>query len=240
MDNVSTISILDRQPTLFGPLYDDISKDSSYNLSAYYIYKKAIKAGYNFIRPALDLVTSAAFLLAAMPLILVSGLIIKLTSRGPMFYTQERVGKDGRVFRIIKLRSMRVDSESQTGPVWAKENDSRVTTFGKFLRKTHMDELPQLINVIKGDMSLIGPRPERPVFAERLKVEVPGYANRLVVKPGLTGLAQCYYKYDEGVRDVCRKLRYDMIYIKKKCLLLDVKILALTFVVSFVRANGQG
>jgi lipopolysaccharide/colanic/teichoic acid biosynthesis glycosyltransferase len=112
--------------------------------------------------------------------------------------------------------------------VWAKKNDSRITTFGKFLRKTHIDELPQLINVIKGDMSIVGPRPERPFFVSKFKDDIPGYTKRLSIKPGITGLAQCYHKYDETIRDVQNKLRYDILYIKRMCWSLDLKILLLT------------
>ncbi|MGR3318100.1 MAG: sugar transferase [Candidatus Anammoxibacter sp.] len=204
------------------------------------LYRHLLRKSYRALRPLIDVCISSVCLLIAMPVIFAAGVIIKLTSRGSAFYTQERVGRNGSTFKIIKLRTMCVDSEAQSGAVWAQKNDSRVTTIGRFLRKTHLDELPQFINVIKGDMSLIGPRPERPIFVAKFKEEIPGYANRLMVKPGITGMAQCYYKYDEDIRDVCRKLRYDMIYVKKMCWLLDVKIILLTFVVSFVWANGRG
>ena len=203
-------------------------------------YRHLLRKSYCWSRPLIDVCVSLMCLLIATPVIFVSGVIIKLSSPGSVFYTQERVGKNGRLFKIIKLRTMCVDSESQSGAVWAKNNDSRVTTIGRFLRKTHLDEIPQFINVIKGDMSIIGPRPERPMFVTRFKDEIPGYANRLMVKPGITGMAQCYYKYDENINDVCRKLRYDMIYVKKMCWLLDVKIILLTVVVSLVWANGRG
>ncbi len=194
--------------------------------------KLIIRSGYRLSKPLLDCITSTVGLLIVSPVIFVAGIVIKLTSPGPVFYTQERVGKDDRLFKIIKLRTMSVNAESQDGPVWAKKNDLRITTFGKFLRKTHIDELPQLINVIKGDMSIVGPRPERPFFVSKFKDDIPGYAKRLSIKPGLTGLAQCYHKYDETIRDVQRKLRYDILYIKKMCWSLDLKIFLQTLRVS--------
>ena len=133
---------------------------------------------------------------------------------------------------MIKLRTMHTNAESQTGPVWAKKNDARITSLGRFLRKAHLDELPQLINVLKGDMSIIGPRPERPFFSDKFKDEIDGYSRRISVKPGITGLAQCYQKYDETIRDVERKLRYDVLYIKKMCWLLDISILWKTINIS--------
>jgi lipopolysaccharide/colanic/teichoic acid biosynthesis glycosyltransferase len=134
---------------------------------------------------------------------------------------------------------MHADAELQTGPVWTKKNDSRITTIGRFLRKTHIDELPQLINVLKGDMSIIGPRPERPHFVEMLNDEIHGYTRRLAVKPGITGLAQCYCKYDETITDVRRKLRYDVLYIKNKCWTLDVQIIWRTLSISLLGEEHQ-
>jgi lipopolysaccharide/colanic/teichoic acid biosynthesis glycosyltransferase len=178
-------------------------------------------------------------LLIASPLLIVTGIAIKITSSGPVFYTQARVGKDGRLFNIIKFRTMRADAESQTGPVWTKKNDSRITTIGRFLRETHIDELPQLINVLKGDMATIGPRPERPHFVDMLNDEIQGYTRRLDVKPGITGLAQCYCKYDETITDVRRKLRYDVLYIKNKCWRLDVQIIWRTLSISLLGGEHQ-
>jgi lipopolysaccharide/colanic/teichoic acid biosynthesis glycosyltransferase len=173
-------------------------------------------------------------LLIASPVLIVTGTAIKLTSQGHVFYTQVRVGKDGRLFHIIKFRTMHADAEFQTGPVWTMKNDSRITTIGKFLRETHIDELPQLINVLKGDMSIIGPRPERPHFVEMLNDEIHGYTRRLAVKPGITGLAQCYCKYDETISDVKSKLRYDVLYIKNKCWMLDMQIIWRTLSLSLL------
>ncbi len=178
-------------------------------------------------------------LLIAAPVLIVTGIAIKITSSGPVFYTQVRVGKDGRLFNIIKFRTMRSDAESQTGPVWTKKNDSRITTIGRFLRRTHIDELPQLINVLKGDMATIGPRPERPHFVDMLNNEIHGYTRRLAVKPGITGLAQCYCKYDETITDVRRKLRYDVLYIKNRCWRLDMQIIWRTLSISLLGEEHQ-
>jgi lipopolysaccharide/colanic/teichoic acid biosynthesis glycosyltransferase len=202
--------------------------------------KLIIRRGYLLINPLLDRITSTVGLLIVSPAILVAGMIIKLTSPGPVFYTQERVGKNGRLFKIIKFRTMCVNAESQGGPVWAKKNDLRITTFGKFLRKTHIDELPQLINVIKGEMGIVGPRPERPFFVSKFKDDIPGYTKRLSIKPGITGLAQCYHKYDETIRDVQNKLRYDILYIKRMCWSLDLKILLITLRVSLFGEMMKG
>lgn len=179
------------------------------------------------VRRAVELAVVLVGLLVAAPLIILFGIIVRLTSRGPALYTQERVGKGGKVFRIYKLRTMRIDAEA-AGPVWAKEADPRVTPVGRFLRKTHLDELPQLLNVLRGDMSLVGPRPERPCFVEKLRANVPLYTARLAVKPGITGLAQVKHGYDRTIEDVQVKLGYDLEYIRRACLLFDLHILVLT------------
>jgi lipopolysaccharide/colanic/teichoic acid biosynthesis glycosyltransferase len=175
-------------------------------------------------------------LLAFLPLLLVLAFLIKLTSKGPVFFRQPRVGRQGRIFEIIKLRTMLLDAEQTTGPIWAKPNDPRITPVGKFLRMTHLDEVPQLLNVIKGEMSIVGPRPERPVFVDRFRNQIPYYSERLRVKPGITGLAQVCHKYDETLRDVKRKLAYDLLYIQRSCLMVDVAILFMTV----RRLTGKG
>jgi len=186
------------------------------------------QSGYIKARPLLEFLIAFIGLIFSLPIIIIIGILIKTTSRGPVFYAQERVGKDGHVFEIIKFRTMNVDAESLLGPVWAEKNDVRITKLGRILRRTHIDELPQLVNVIRGEMSIIGPRPERPFFVNKLKKEIPGYASRLTTKPGITGLAQSYHRYDETIRDVQKKLRYDILYIKKMCLMLDIKIILQT------------
>jgi lipopolysaccharide/colanic/teichoic acid biosynthesis glycosyltransferase len=155
----------------------------------------------------------------------VLAVVVKLTSKGPAFYLQERVGKDGRIFKMAKLRTMIANAEAESGPVWATKNDPRETLVGRVLRRTHLDELPQLWNVLKGDMSVIGPRPERPVFVERFKRDIPNYTDRLAVRPGITGWAQVNHVYDRNVDDVREKVRFDCEYIDKMGLAIDLKIL---------------
>ncbi len=158
----------------------------------------------------------------------VLALMIKLDSPGPIFYTQIRLGMGGRPFRIVKLRSMVVNAEHGSGPRWAEENDSRITRVGKFLRRSRLDEVPQLINVLWGEMSMIGPRPERPEFVESLAVDIPYYRARLAAKPGLTGWAQVRYRYGNTREDALRKLQYDLYYIRRQSPLLDLIIVMKT------------
>ena len=154
-----------------------------------------------------------------------AALSIKLDSAGPVLFRQERVGKDGKVFVLYKFRSMCVDAEQRTGPVWASEDDPRVTRVGHVLRKIRLDETPQMFNVLSGDMSFIGPRPERPVFVDQLKEQIPLYALRFAVKPGITGWAQVKYSYGSTVEDALEKLQYDLYYIKNISIFLDLLIL---------------
>ena len=195
-------------------------------LAVRYLRRKYMQA-----KPILEWGLALIMLVAFSPLLLLCALAIKLTSRGPAFYRQERVGRHGRRFILYKLRTMRQDAEALTGPVWAQgDNDSRLTPIGGFLRRTHLDEVPQLINVLRGEMSLVGPRPERPCFVERLKEQVPGYEQRLAVRPGITGLAQIRAGYDQTIEDVRRKLRFDVMYIRRMCWWVDFSILWSTFV----------
>ncbi|MGE3844099.1 MAG: TIGR03013 family XrtA/PEP-CTERM system glycosyltransferase [Vicinamibacterales bacterium] len=180
---------------------------------------------YLRVKRAMDLLGGLTGLLLASPLMLLTALGVRLTSAGPVFYHQRRVGQDGTVFTVHKFRSMRVDAEAGTGAVWAVENDPRVTAFGRFMRKTRLDELPQLWNVVKGDMSLVGPRPERPEFVEDLTQTIPFYGQRHVVKPGLTGWAQIRYAYGSTVEDALEKLQYDLYYIKNLSAVFDVYIM---------------
>ncbi len=176
-----------------------------------------------------DVAATALLMPPAMLLIGLCALLTKLLSPGPVFYRQERVGKDGQVFDFIKIRTMVVDAEKNTGPVWATENDPRITPLGRFLRKTRLDELPQLFLVLKGDMSLVGPRPERPFFVEQFSREIPLYERRLMVRPGITGWAQVHHNYDRCTDDVIEKLRYDLYYIRHLSFSLDMEILLKTF-----------
>jgi len=182
---------------------------------------------YQFFHRLFDVVFSVCGLLfgvAISPLILVGNL---LGNRGPLFYVQDRIGKNGELFRIIKLRTMVTDAE-ETGTSWTQKDDARVTRFGKFLRRSRLDEIPQFINVLKGDMSIIGPRPERPYFVIELSRVIPFYETRHIVKPGLTGWAQVNYRYGSGVDDSLVKLQYDLFYIKHRGLFLDINILMKT------------
>ena len=172
-----------------------------------------------------DAVVAASLLALTAPLLALLMIAVKATSRGPAVYSQLRVGRGGRAFRIFKLRTMVDDCEKATGPRWSVRNDPRVTRLGRFLRKSHLDELPQLWNVLRGEMSLVGPRPERPEFVARLEREVPAYRDRLEVRPGITGLAQVQLPPDEAIEDVRRKVRCDLCYIRRLDPWLDLRIL---------------
>lgn len=196
-----------------------------------------VRRTYAIAKRIFDMVGAAVGLIILSPLFLIAAILVKMTSRGPMIYSQTRVGLDGRHFEIFKFRTMRVDAEKDTGPVWAAANDNRLTPVGKFLRKSHIDELPQLFNVLSGDMSIIGPRPERPIFVEKFKKVIPDYEKRLEVKPGITGLAQVWHRYDETIEDVKKKVKYDILYIRKMCFWADFNIILRTF---RVVVTGEG
>lgn len=183
---------------------------------------------YFIVKRAIDVVGSIIAFAVLSPLFLFAALFIKIFSRGPVFFKQTRVGQHGKPFEIYKFRSMKIDAEKYSGPVWATKNDNRLIPGGNFLRKSKIDEIPQFINVLKGEMSIIGPRPERPFFVERLKDQVLDYEKRLKIKPGITGLAQVLHRADETINDVRKKVKYDILYIKKMCLWTDVRILAKT------------
>jgi len=180
------------------------------------------------LKRGMDILMAAAGLLLTLPLFPLIALLIKLESPGPVFYRQERLGQGGKIFRLIKFRSMRRDAERETGPIWAGEKDPRVTRVGRILRRTRLDELPQLINVLRGEMSIVGPRPERPAFVGELQEKVPFYIHRLAVKPGVTGWAQVKYRYGSTVEDALEKLQYDFYYIKNLSIFLDLLILLQT------------
>jgi len=185
----------------------------------------------------LDLGVAALGMLLALPIMLGTAILIKLDSRGPIFHSQKRVGKEGRIFTVYKFRSMYTDAEKSTGPVWAQKNDSRITRVGKIIRKLRIDEIPQLWNVLRNEMSLVGPRPERPYFVEELKKDIPYYTERLVVKPGVTGWAQINYSYGSTTEDALQKLQYDLYYIKNMSIFLDIIILLQTVKV-VIRRQG--
>ena len=180
------------------------------------------------VKAVLDWVAAAVLLMLAIPIIFVTAAAVRLTSRGPAFYCQRRVGKGGRDFTLIKLRTMYVNAESLTGPVWSVGDDPRVTPVGRFLRDTHLDELPQLINVLLGHMSLVGPRPERPMFVMRFMEEIPFYEQRIKVRPGITGLSQMQLPPDTDLESVRKKLAHDLYYVKHASPWLDLRIIGHT------------
>lgn len=205
---------------------------------------------------ALNVAVAVAGLVATLPVLFLVAIAIRLTSRGPIFYTQTRVGLDrrwrntlalrevraddlgGQVFTIYKFRTMHVDAEGSSGAVWATENDPRTTKLGKFLRKYRIDEVPQLWNVLLGDMNIVGPRPERPSIVARLREDIPEYQCRHRVKPGLTGLAQINQKYDASIDDVRSKVRWDLEYLRTQSFWLDIRIMLKTVPAVLLKFQG--
>ncbi|MBI5044267.1 MAG: undecaprenyl-phosphate glucose phosphotransferase, partial [Nitrospirae bacterium] len=193
--------------------------------------------GWNrVIKRAADIIFSLIALLITLPLMLLIAAAVKLTSRGPVFYRQTRMGLDGKVFQMLKFRSMRIDAEKETGAVWARENDHRRTRFGSFLRRTSLDELPQFINVLKGDMSIVGPRPERPVFIEDFRKKIPRYMLRHKMKAGITGWAQV--NGWRGNTSLEKRIECDLFYIKNWSLFFDLKIMWLTVWKGLINKNA--
>jgi sugar transferase (PEP-CTERM system associated) len=192
-----------------------------------------------FVKRSFDLVVSAALLVLTLPLTLATALAIRFESPGAVIYRQERVGRGGRRFTCLKFRSMRADAESDGVARWAVSSDPRVTRIGRLIRKTRIDELPQLINVLRGEMSFVGPRPERPGFVNELKKTIPYYDLRHSVKPGITGWAQVRYSYGASVEDARKKLQFDLYYVKNHSLFLDLLILVETVRVVLFREGAH-
>ena len=188
------------------------------------------KPVYDAVKAAAEFLLAAVLLVLAAPVLAVAALAVKLTSRGPVLYSQVRVGKNGRPFTLYKIRTMIHDCEKASGVQWSRPGDPRITRVGAFLRRTHLDELPQLWNVLRGDMSLVGPRPERPEFTPALERALPHYRDRLTVRPGVTGLAQVQLPPDTDLTSVRRKLSYDLYYIRYRGLWLDLRLVACTAV----------
>jgi sugar transferase (PEP-CTERM system associated) len=189
------------------------------------------------VKRVFDIACASTLIAIASPVMLLAAALIRLESRGPVLYRQERVGMNGEDFVVVKFRSMRTDAEKDGKPRWATAGDDRITRVGHFIRRTRIDELPQLFSVLKGDMSLVGPRPERQYFVEQLTQEIPFYAVRHSVKPGVTGWAQVRYQYGSTIEDSQEKLQYDLYYVKNHTLFLDILIL---FETVRVVLTGQG
>jgi exopolysaccharide biosynthesis polyprenyl glycosylphosphotransferase len=220
-------------PDLFQIIASDLTISDLDGLPLLTVRDVALRGWKLAAKRAMDLVVSGMGLIVVSPLFMFLALLVKLGSRGPVFYSQERVGLDGNPFPMLKFRSMRVDAERDTGPVWAVEDDPRRTPLGTFLRKTSIDELPQLINVLLGDMSLVGPRPERPVFVEQFRQVIPRYMERHKEKAGMTGWAQV-----NGLRgdtSIFERTKYDLYYIENWSLLFDIKIIIRTVTTLFRR-----
>ena len=191
--------------------------------------KESEKEFYEKLKRIIDVILTSFLLFLTSPSWPFITLAIKLDDRGPIFYFQERVGKGGKVFLLMKFRSMKENAEKETGAVWAKKRDPRITRVGEFLRKTHLDEIPQMINILKGDISLVGPRPERPEFVSQFEKTIPHYHLRHIIKPGFTGWAQVKFPYARSVEDSYKKFQYDLYYLKNRSLILDIRILLKTF-----------
>jgi sugar transferase (PEP-CTERM system associated) len=192
-----------------------------------------------FYQNASNMMFASVCLIVGLPLMVLTALAVRLTSAGPILYRQTRVGMDGETFRLYKFRSMTANAEAATGAVWAVRNDPRVTRVGKVIRKIRFDELPQLFNVLKGEMSLVGPRPERPEFVDSLVEQIPYYRHRHAVKPGITGWAQINYKYGDTIEDTIKKLEYDLYYIKNMSFSLDLYIMFHTVKTMLVSRGAQ-
>lgn len=198
--------------------------------ASWLIYGEGFRQGWlrSAVKRVFDIAVSLFLLILTAPLMLVAAIAVIIEDGFPVLYRQERVGQSGKVFHVVKFRSMRRDAEKDGKPRWATSNDDRITRIGRIMRKTRIDELPQLFNVLVGDMSLVGPRPERPFFVDQLTQQIPFYAVRHCLKPGLTGWAQVRYQYGASVDDAVQKLQYDLYYVKNHTLFLDVLILAET------------
>lgn len=216
-----------------------IRLDSLY--AGWLIFGEGFRQGIRrtLVKRLFDLACAASLLLLALPVMVLTALLIVLESGFPILYRQERVGLNGRMFNVVKFRSMRTDAEKDGRPRWASSNDDRITRVGRIIRKLRIDELPQLLSVLKGDMSLVGPRPERPFFVDKLTREIPFYAVRHSVKPGVTGWAQVRYHYGSSIEDAAEKLQYDLYYVKNHSLLLDIMILMETVGVVLTAKGAQ-
>jgi len=241
LDIIGRLSAVNVGLKIVPDLYDIISGQARtreiYGFPLIDINPEIMRPWEEAAKRGMDIITSFLILVVGIPIWLLVAIGVKISSRGPAIYSQGRMGRNGIPFKIYKFRSMAMDAEKD-GPQWAQKNDPRVTTFGKFIRKVHLDEVPQFWNVLKGDMSLVGPRPEREYFVDKLSKEIPYYRRRLKVRPGITGLFQAMvYKYDENLDDVRNKLKYDLMYIESMSFRLDLKII---FRTSYMMFRGKG
>jgi len=224
-------------PDLYGIITGQVRTNQIYGIPLIEILPQLMPAWEKRTKRLFDIVFSILIIVIGFPIWILTALIIRLDSNGPVFYIQRRVGVEGKIFRMIKFRSMVKDAEKLSGPKWAEKDDPRITWFGNILRKLRLDEIPQFMNVLKGDMSLVGPRPERPHFVEQLKKEIPYYSRRLRIRPGITGWAQIKHEYDKSLDDVRKKLQYDIYYLENMSLRMDLKILLNTI---YTVLTGKG
>ena len=225
-------------PDMYEALTGKVRMSVLYGLPLIDINPDILTEYQQFIKRLIDILMSIILLVALLPLSIFSVLTIKFTSSGSTFYIQRRVGKNNEPFKLFKFRTMFENSETESGPVWASVDDPRITPIGRLLRKFRIDEIPQLLNVLKGDMSIVGPRPERPFFVEKLTTRFPYYSRRLCLRPGITGWAQVVGNYDTTVENVQNKLKHDFYYIENISMLLDIKIMFMTLII-LVKGRGR-
>ncbi len=224
-------------PDLYDVIIGQVRTNQIYGLPLIEILPQLMPPWERIVKRIGDVIFSLIILLGFLPFWFLIAAMIKSDSRGPIFYTQKRVGKGGKIFNMIKFRSMVVGAEKMTGPIWATNNDSRITMVGKYLRRLRLDEIPQFFNILKGDMSLVGPRPERPFFVNKLSKVIPLYKRRLRVRPGITGWAQVKGNYDQSLECVKKKLEFDLFYFENMSLRMDLKIILNTL---YVMLMGKG
>ncbi len=222
-------------PDLYDVIIGRVKTNQIYGFPLIEILPQLMAPWEQVVKRLIDIILSLMILIAFFPIWLLVALAIKMDTRGPIFYVQKRVGKNGGIYSMIKFRSMVVGAEKMTGPVWATWNDPRVTRVGRFIRRLRLDEVPQFLNVLSGQMSLVGPRPERPYFVQKFKEAIPLYARRLRIQPGITGWAQVKGHYDQSIEHVKQKLQFDLFYLENMSLRMDLKIIFHTLYVMLGR-----